>query len=106
MDGRWWLEPPPITVIHPPIPRLLDFAQLKYEHEYDSDAPRPDPISAPGSSAFPTQPGIYIMKNAADDVLYVGKAQSLRNRVRSYFQSQIRHDPKRARWSARSPISR
>jgi excinuclease ABC subunit C len=34
------------------------------------------------------------MKNAAGDVLYVGKAQALRNRVRSYFQSQIRHDPK------------
>ena len=45
-------------------------------------------------SALPTQPGVYIMKNAAGDVLYVGKAQALRNRVRSYFQSQIRHDPK------------
>lgn len=45
-------------------------------------------------SALPTQPGVYIMKNAAGDVLYVGKAQALRNRVRSYFQSQVRHDPK------------
>ena len=45
-------------------------------------------------SALPTQPGVYIMKNAGGDVLYVGKAQALRNRVRSYFQSQIRHDRK------------
>ncbi len=55
-------------------------------------ASRPDFSSR--LSALPTQPGVYIMKNAADEVLYVGKAQSLRNRVRSYFQSQIRHDPK------------
>ena len=46
------------------------------------------------TSDTPTQPGVYIMKNAAGDALYVGKAEALRNRVRSYFQSQIRHDPK------------
>jgi excinuclease ABC subunit C len=57
-----------------------------------SQAPRPNFSSR--LAALPTQPGVYIMKNAADDVIYVGKAQSLRNRVRSYFQSQIRHDPK------------
>jgi excinuclease ABC subunit C len=45
-------------------------------------------------AALPTQPGVYLMKSAAGDVLYVGKAQAVRNRVRSYFQSQIRHDPK------------
>src|SRR6476660_3560923 len=55
-------------------------------------ASRPDFSSR--LAALPTQPGVYIMKNAADEVLYVGKAQSLRNRVRSYSQSQIRHDPK------------
>src|SRR4029079_16820296 len=55
-------------------------------------ASRPDFSSR--LAALPTQPGVYIMKNAADEVLYVGKAQSLRNRVRSYFQSQTRHDPK------------
>lgn len=34
---------------------------------------------------FPTQPGVYLMKNAKDKVIYVGKAKSLRARVRSYF---------------------
>ena len=34
---------------------------------------------------LPTGPGVYLMKNAAGKVLYVGKADSLRGRVRSYF---------------------
>src|ERR687895_1597439 len=34
---------------------------------------------------MPTKPGVYLMKNAAGRVLYVGKADSLRGRVRSYF---------------------
>jgi excinuclease ABC subunit C len=36
-------------------------------------------------AALPTKPGVYIMRNAAGDVIYVGKAASLRNRVRNYF---------------------
>lgn len=35
---------------------------------------------------LPSQPGVYLMKNAAGEVIYVGKAVSLRARVRSYFQ--------------------
>lgn len=35
--------------------------------------------------AFPTTPGVYLMKNALGKVIYVGKAKSLRARVRSYF---------------------
>ncbi|MDP6637556.1 MAG: excinuclease ABC subunit UvrC [Phycisphaerae bacterium] len=35
---------------------------------------------------LPTGPGVYLFKNAADVVLYVGKAKSLRSRVASYFQ--------------------
>ncbi len=35
---------------------------------------------------FPRQPGIYIMKDGRNEVIYVGKAVDLRSRVRSYFQ--------------------
>jgi excinuclease ABC subunit C len=38
---------------------------------------------------LPTSPGVYLMKNADGRVLYVGKADSLRNRVRSYFGSKV-----------------
>lgn len=38
-------------------------------------------------SSLPASPGVYLMKDAAGKVLYVGKAISLRQRVRSYFQS-------------------
>ena len=38
-------------------------------------------------SNLPTGPGVYLMKDAAGKVLYVGKAASLRQRVRSYFQN-------------------
>jgi len=34
---------------------------------------------------LPTQPGVYLYKNAEGEVIYVGKAKSLRSRVRSYF---------------------
>lgn len=35
---------------------------------------------------LPAQPGIYIFRDALNNIIYVGKAASLRNRVRSYFQ--------------------
>ena len=35
---------------------------------------------------LPDRPGVYLMKDARGEVIYVGKAQSLRNRVRSYWQ--------------------
>jgi excinuclease ABC subunit C len=37
-------------------------------------------------AALPAQPGVYLFRGAGDDVLYVGKAKSLRARVRSYFR--------------------
>jgi len=37
-------------------------------------------------ATLPTAPGCYLMKNSTGDIIYVGKAKILRNRVRSYFQ--------------------
>lgn len=45
-------------------------------------------------SALASQPGVYLMKNDRGEVIYVGKAASLRNRVRSYFGSQQGMDGK------------
>ena len=36
--------------------------------------------------SLPATPGLYFMKDAADRVLYIGKAKNLRSRVASYFQ--------------------
>ncbi|MDR7871237.1 MAG: excinuclease ABC subunit UvrC [Tissierellaceae bacterium] len=36
---------------------------------------------------LPDKPGVYIMKDKSDEIIYVGKAISLKNRVRQYFQS-------------------
>lgn len=43
---------------------------------------------------LPSAPGVYKMFNAAGEVIYVGKAVSLKNRVRQYFQSSKNHTPK------------
>ena len=42
---------------------------------------------------LPTKPGVYIMRDAHDTILYVGKAINLRNRVRSYFRENIGRGP-------------
>ena len=39
-------------------------------------------------AGLPTRPGVYLMRDARGTVLYVGKAQNLRSRVRSYWQRQ------------------
>ncbi len=45
---------------------------------------------------LPGRPGVYLMKNARGRVIYVGKAKSLRGRVRSYFQKGADADPRKA----------
>ena len=45
-------------------------------------------------SRLPDRPGVYLYRDAKEQVIYVGKAASLRSRVRSYFQESRPHDPK------------
>jgi excinuclease ABC subunit C len=68
------------------------------------DPPPPPPGAAQPSErdlriealleACPVTPGVYLMKDAAGKVIYVGKAKNLRSRVRSYFQSLSDASPK------------
>lgn len=43
---------------------------------------------------LPPSPGVYLMRDSHDDIIYVGKAISLRNRVRSYFRESTNKSPK------------
>lgn len=43
---------------------------------------------------LPAKPGVYLMHDASDEIIYVGKAISLKNRVRQYFQKSRNVTPK------------
>ena len=43
---------------------------------------------------LPLSPGVYIMKNAANEIIYIGKAKALKNRVSQYFAKTHHHLPK------------
>ena len=43
---------------------------------------------------LPAKPGVYLMHDEADAIIYVGKAISLKNRVKQYFQSSRNKGPK------------
>lgn len=45
---------------------------------------------------IPPEPGVYFMKDAREQILYIGKSKKLRNRVRSYFRDTHRHMPRTA----------
>lgn len=61
---------------------------------------RTEPLPAKAADKLrhlPTSPGCYIYRDSAGEVLYVGKAINLRNRVRSYFQKSANHGLRIAR---------
>ena len=43
---------------------------------------------------LPDSPGVYIMHGNDDEIIYVGKAKVLKNRVRQYFHQNKNHSPK------------
>ena len=46
------------------------------------------------ASTLPLAPGVYVMRDKSDKVIYVGKAKKLKNRVSQYFVNTISHTPK------------
>lgn len=65
-----------------------------------TDGSRPNDESAPAAEkvrSFPQTPGVYLMKDAAGRVIYVGKAKNLRARAGSYFLKAAAEDPRTAR---------
>jgi excinuclease ABC subunit C len=52
-------------------------------------------------NSLPTKPGVYLFRDRLEQVIYVGKSVSLRNRVRSYFYSSAQRDGKTRELSAR-----
>lgn len=46
------------------------------------------------AQALPEEPGVYIMKDASGEIIYIGKAKILKNRVSQYFGSQNKHPTK------------
>jgi excinuclease ABC subunit C len=55
-------------------------------HALRSGAARPYMHLEQQVANLPQQPGVYLFRDAGGDIIYVGKAQSLRQRVRSYFR--------------------
>ncbi len=55
------------------------------------------PVLEDKLATLPERPGVYLYRGADGELLYVGKAKSLRARVRSYFQPSAQHPPRVAR---------
>lgn len=45
-------------------------------------------------NGLPSSPGVYLMKDSLDNIIYVGKSKNLKSRVGSYFHSSKHHSPK------------
>lgn len=46
------------------------------------------------ANALPDRPGVYLMKDSIDNIIYIGKAKNLKNRVRQYFMNSKNRSPK------------
>ena len=52
------------------------------------------PVLRKKAMSLPLTPGVYLMKNKKNEIIYVGKAKALKNRVSTYFGSQNNHTAK------------
>ncbi|MGQ9505862.1 MAG: excinuclease ABC subunit UvrC [Thermogutta sp.] len=63
----------------------------------DTESDRAQTPAALKVRSFPHKPGVYLMKDEAGRVIYVGKAKDLRNRASSYFLKAAAEDPRTSR---------
>ena len=63
----------------------------------EAPTPQDNSLAAEKVRSFPHKPGVYLMKDAAGRVIYVGKAKDLRSRAGSYFLKAAAEDPRTAR---------
>jgi excinuclease ABC subunit C len=63
----------------------------------DTNLPADNSFAAEKVRSFPQTPGVYLMKDEAGRVIYVGKAKNLRSRAGSYFLKAAAEDPRTAR---------
>ena len=59
--------------------------------------PQDNSLAAEKVRLFPQTPGVYLMKDAAGRVIYIGKAKNLRSRAGSYFLKAAAEDPRTAK---------
>lgn len=82
---------------------MADDSSLNPAAESNEPTAEPTDADAPSSPAeqvkqLPTTPGVYLMKDHLDRVIYVGKAVNLRSRASSYFTQQALEDRRTADW--------
>ena len=70
------------------------------EQRSSSDSSADGPAGTPAEIVrqFPTTPGVYLMKDDAGRVIYIGKASNLRSRAGSYFQKGAADEPRISAW--------
>lgn len=77
------------------LPLVFPLPGQRYNNFCMASSVTPPPASLQEQlNALPAKPGVYIFRDVAGDVVYVGKAANLRNRVRQYFGSPRGFEPK------------
>lgn len=85
--GEGVSNPPPVAAVSPTTDRTSDEPE-SFGFRRASEKVR----------AFPQTPGVYLMKDEAGRVIYVGKAKNLRSRAGSYFLRAARQEQRTATW--------
>ncbi len=70
---------------------LLEWLEKTLPHGKHTSHPRVYPMKKKWREGLPDKPGVYRMYRSTGDLLYIGKAKSIKSRVNSYFRQRSRH---------------